>query len=253
MAAHEHPTNRHATSTPLDPLIVTGAADDAFRRIVHEIAGLVDGSLRYIKLAQRDLNAAAPAPPGLDHVEAAAHALDRLADIVNQTSRSLAELSRVNVARPLPSDQSLGEVLDHALNVLAPAAEDAGVSLNAQISDDARNAPPLPLYPVVANALRNAIEVAARGDRVTLRAHLEHDDTTPFLVVQVADNGPGLARDPELLFDAAISSKPGHPGLGLPIARDIVAQLGGETSIQNNEDSPGATFIARIPLSESNE
>jgi two-component system NtrC family sensor kinase len=74
--------------------------------------------------------------------------------------------------------------------------------------------------------------------------------------VEVAfrDNGNGITQI-ERIFDPFFTTKEvgKGTGLGLSICYGIVREHGGEIYCQNNEDSPGATFIVRLPAAAEGE
>lgn len=107
---------------------------------------------------------------------------------------------------------------------------------------------PLWLGRLLTNLLDNAQRHA--GSRVTVR--LSTDATTGEAVLDVADDGPGIApADRERIFerftrlDDARSRDDGGTGLGLPIARDIAAIHGGTLTVEDTPD--GLTFRTRLP------
>ena len=71
------------------------------------------------------------------------------------------------------------------------------------------------------------------------------------LEIDVADNGPGISRsDAELIFEKFAKLSPeqssGSAGLGLPISREIMRNLGGELSYVGRNE--GAVFRIGLPL-----
>ena len=68
--------------------------------------------------------------------------------------------------------------------------------------------------------------------------------------VMVADNGPGIApADQRRIFDAFFTTKRSSAGsgLGLAISREIVAQHGGELTVES-EVGKGSRFIVKLPV-----
>jgi signal transduction histidine kinase len=66
-------------------------------------------------------------------------------------------------------------------------------------------------------------------------------------VLSIKDNGPGIAeRDRSRIFDPFFTTKQASLGLGLTIARRVVAGLGG-TLTAHGEPGSGAEFQLRIP------
>jgi signal transduction histidine kinase len=100
-------------------------------------------------------------------------------------------------------------------------------------------------------ALRNVVDNAARHatERVTLTVAPVNDHEVE---VVVGDDGPGIpAADRQRVFDRFVrldedrSRLGGGTGLGLPIARDVVAAHGGTMTIQ---DAPGGGAAVHIRL-----
>ncbi|MCX7274052.1 MAG: response regulator [Burkholderiales bacterium] len=116
------------------------------------------------------------------------------------------------------------------------------------IGDDQR------LRQVVSNLLGNAIKFTAAGE-VVLQAEVITDPTAgPRLRVEVRDTGPGIAPDKhQLIFEAfsqadqSTARLHGGTGLGLTIARQLVALMGGEVGVAS-EPGQGATFWFTIAL-----
>ena len=98
---------------------------------------------------------------------------------------------------------------------------------------------PSSLYPPFVNLVDNAIFWLQRNyDRprkITLDA--DGDD------LLIRDNGPGVsARDYENIFAMNFSRKPGGRGMGLPISRETLSQVGLHLTLDPISDSEGAIF-----------
>ncbi|WP_433203041.1 sensor histidine kinase [Dactylosporangium sp. CS-047395] len=98
--------------------------------------------------------------------------------------------------------------------------------------------------------LRNLVDNAARHAEQTVEITVAALDGTSEITV--ADDGPGIAEeDRERVFDRFVrldedrSRTGGGTGLGLPIARDIVAAHGGTLTI---ETSPSGGTLVRLRL-----
>jgi two-component system C4-dicarboxylate transport sensor histidine kinase DctB len=84
---------------------------------------------------------------------------------------------------------------------------------------------------VLINLMQNALEAIEHtpAPRVSVRA----EDRGERVAVLVADNGPGVAPDIlEQLFTPFNTSKPRGLGLGLVISKEILADYGGEISVE---------------------
>ena len=100
------------------------------------------------------------------------------------------------------------------------------------------------------NLVENAIKYTPRGGKVELRLSVRAGTAE----VEVSDTGIGLEPadaerifDPFVRLDAARSRDTGGAGLGLAIARSIVAAHGGTLSVESGPGS-GSRFILRLPL-----
>ncbi|MGK5552348.1 sensor histidine kinase [Actinomadura kijaniata] len=194
--------------------------------------------------------------------------------------------TRLELALDDPEDGDLLETVRHALSdtdrlhrvvedLLALARLDSGVEPGrvpldlAELVEGelARRAPRVPvrtdlepgvrvvgnrlqLARALVNLLTNADRHAGAKVEVTVRA----DRVAGEAVLEVRDDGPGIPDgDRERIFerftrlDAARSRDAGGSGLGLPIAREIVARHGGLLYVAAG-DQPGARFVLRLPL-----
>jgi len=104
------------------------------------------------------------------------------------------------------------------------------------------------LFRVLSNLGRNAVEAGAREVRVGARRDGR------WLVIDVADDGPGLApaARAKLFQPFAGSAKDGGTGLGLAIVRDIARAHGGDVTLVDSEApgggrDRGATFRLTLP------
>ena len=88
--------------------------------------------------------------------------------------------------------------------------------------------------------LENAAEATASGN-VGVAAERDEDQC----VITVTDSGPGFTNTVRCL-ERFESTKPGHLGLGLCMARRIASRLGGDLEIGNPE--LGAQVSLRVPL-----
>lgn len=95
---------------------------------------------------------------------------------------------------------------------------------------------------VLVNLLQNALDAVAKQPDPHVAILIDqHDDELSFIV---ADNGPGI--DPELgdeIFSPFVTGKPDGLGLGLGIARDLMAELNGTLRVVASPLG-GAAFAA---------
>ena len=196
-----------------------------------------------------------------------AAARDRFLDIMateagrmNRLVGDLLSLSRVEgEERVRPRDMvNLTGILGSVLRTLRPLAEDAGVTLEADLGEepveivgDADQ-----LMQVFTNLVENAIKYGASGKRVTVRMVPADRDPAlraPGVRVHVIDYGPGidpihLPRLTERFYraDSHRSRALGGTGLGLAIVKHIVNRHRGRLRVASDLGQ-GAQFTVVLP------
>jgi signal transduction histidine kinase/CheY-like chemotaxis protein len=185
---------------------------------------------------------------GLDAIDRNARVQAQLIDDLLDVSRIVSGKLHLDV-RPL----DIGSVTRAAINVVQPAADAKGISLDywagpglgAISADSAR------LQQIIWNLLSNAVKFTPSGGKIHIR--VEQDDANA--TVTVSDTGQGIA--PEFLprvfdrfrqADSSTTRSFGGLGLGLAIVRHLVELHGGTVSAHSDGAGKGATFSASFPL-----
>lgn len=161
-------------------------------------------------------------------LDASLDEIDRLAQIVDE----LLVLSRAG-EHELPGEWiDLGEAATRASERWRRTAEDRGISLQPRRNGEAKAWLARPDLDRSIDALvENALSYSPRGSTVTIAAGPGR--------VEVLDEGPGLVPgEEEAVFDrfsrgAAGRRGPKGTGLGLPIARELTRQWGGDVTLSN--------------------
>jgi len=96
---------------------------------------------------------------------------------------------------------------------------------------------------VFINLMRNAVEAA--GDRGGVRVRWRGNGSA--VVVEVEDDGPGLART-DNLWVPFFTTKPHGTGIGLVLSREIVENHGGSIALENRVGAKGCVARVRLPL-----
>jgi PAS domain S-box-containing protein len=139
----------------------------------------------------------------------------------------------------------LSAVLAHAIAASQALANDADVTIDAELADGSdpvlMDASRLAL--VFENLLANAVQHSRGGDRIVVKATRDGDG----LEVVVRDQGPGFVPD-ELtrVFQPFFTRRRGGTGLGLSIVQRIVDEHGGIVTA-SNADQGGAVVLVRLP------
>ncbi|MGB9499377.1 MAG: sensor histidine kinase [Dissulfuribacterales bacterium] len=110
------------------------------------------------------------------------------------------------------------------------------------------NTDPELLFSILENLLLNAFEAREKGTVVQISTG--RDDDAGQAVVEIIDNGPGIAEEllPDALFEPFKTDKDGGSGIGLWQVKRVVAALGGSV-LAGNMVEGGARFVVRLPLS----
>jgi signal transduction histidine kinase len=199
-------------------------------------AGLIVGALQ---AEQRFVRQRRSAEVILRTVTRMARMIDDLLDMAS------IESGRITVHR---STEDSRDLIDEAIANFASAAADNGVALSADL--DTELAPVLcdrdRVMQVFSNVLGNAVKVTRAGGAITVRAAAQDG----FVRFSVQDTGPGIRKeDLGAIFERYYRGATGKYrglGLGLAIAKGIVAAHGGEIWAES-EFGAGSTFHFTLP------
>jgi nitrogen-specific signal transduction histidine kinase len=189
-----------------------------------------------------------------------------LADIISEAKLANAiVVEMLEFVRPIRlqvEQTDIGGVLHQAVTLAERKAPRGGVSVHLDVS------PTLPmidgdqhqLCQVFTNLLTNAFEALDGRGNIAVKAvaqALEQDPAfasdahapTPALIVDVADDGPGVPLDlRDRIFDPFFTTKPQGSGLGLPIVRKIVDAHDGRIDL-TSVPGQGTRFRITLPVS----
>jgi signal transduction histidine kinase len=180
----------------------------------------------------------------------------RCIDIITNESRRLDGLltNFLDFARPRPPRLQmiqLDSVLDNVLVLASHGIR--GKTVHCEKMAPA-GMPPVEcdseqLEQVLLNLVINAIEASPDGQTVTLSASAGDGQAT----IQVIDRGCGVAAaHVDRLFDPFFTTKEHGTGLGLPVAHQIMTQMGGTLLAQRNTGE-GMTFTLVLPTRHGDE
>lgn len=253
-------------SPPPDAAAVAAAADASTARLVavmHELNNLLDGATRTLSLARRSLGDMALAP-GLD--PAIAHKLETANTALEQMGQLLHVAMRPGSTPALVSwktTTSLIETITHSLDVHRPLALEHHIELVAEISPRLILAHAGPIYPTLANAIRNAIEAIIHsnlGSRIELIAELDTPaDGPPMIHIDIVDDGPGPDQYAQKhAFDPGFTTKNEGFGIGLSLGRQIMRSLDGTIKLHPRSPADtlrpsgrGAHVVIQYPLAQA--
>jgi len=159
---------------------------------------------------------------------------------------------------------SIADVLQNAVNLAESKVPRREIRLQVKVTE---GLPPIQgdqhqLCQLFTNLLINAfealegrgsVEVIAAEGVVEEDVHVQGGDGhTRTVVVDVADDGPGVPRElRDRIFNAFFTTKPQGSGLGLAIVRKVVDAHDGRIDIQTG--SSGTRFRVTLPVSGAND
>jgi len=175
--------------------------------------------------------------------------IDRLITDISDASRLDAELSR-----------EPPEIVDlrHLIAAVVEAYSMLGLPRNVRLdstTDFAGNSAVMGteerLAQVFRNLIDNAVSFSPDGGKITVSGKV----TGRRARIVIEDEGPGIpAENLETIFHRFYTQRPSehdfgkNSGLGLSIARQIVAGMNGQIWAENLPDRSGARFVVELPL-----
>lgn len=184
----------------------------------------------------------------LGHIQTSAH---HLLTLIND----VVDLSRVEAGQLALSKEQfeIQAAVEEVLAALAPIAAAKGVQLSAiptpslEVSGDR-----LRIHQILVNLVNNAIKFTPEGGRVWVETRLAQ----PFIETSVNDTGIGVAsHEQSTIFEEFYqgngnSGQKEGSGLGLTIARRLIASHGGTIWVES-EPGSGSRFVFTIPAAQT--
>ncbi len=153
---------------------------------------------------------------------------------------------------------SVRTVVEQALQLFAPRAQQKGISLVAVIDDAVpprQLGDPVRVRQLLVNLVGNAVKFTERGG-VRVEVVPARGECVEFRVV---DTGVGIPEDRQrAIFDAftqadgSTTRRFGGTGLGLTICRELARLMGGTLDVKSRMGE-GSTFRAVLPLPQTNQ
>ncbi|MFL6337112.1 MAG: response regulator [Pyrinomonadaceae bacterium] len=170
---------------------------------------------------------------------------DRIIETITHLSQTVEQI--MNFARPLSlslSEVDLNRVVTDLLQLLGPQLACAHVESSVELSPAATRArlDESSLRSALTNLLINAVQAMNGGGRLSVKTLRERAG----LRVEIADTGTGMTREQVArMFEAFYTTKAKGLGLGMPYAKKVIEEHGGEIGV---ESSPGAGTLVTIRL-----
>jgi signal transduction histidine kinase len=192
-----------------------------------------------------------------------------LADILSEAKLANAivveMLEFVRPVRLQVEHTDIADILHQAVTMAESKTPRGGVSVSIETRQNLQRleGDHHQLAQVFTNLIANAFEALDGKGRVAISAvpSVIDDDPafagihppTPAIMVDVADNGPGLPPDAtDKIFDPFFTTKPQGSGLGLAIVRKIVDAHDGRIDVSSVPNA-GTRFRVTLPVKSSSE
>ncbi len=222
--------------------------DQFLATLSHELRTPLTAILGWAATLKRKEATAPAIARGLEAIERNARVQARLIEDLLDTSRIMAGKISLDLRMVV-----LGELVWQVGEAIRPTADRKGVEIRMSVDPDL---PPIAADPdrlqqVLTNVLVNAVKFTGEGGRVEVHAQR----TRSTVRIRIKDTGVGIA--PEFLphvfdrfrqGDASTTRSYGGLGLGLSVARHLIALHGGTIAAESEGPRKGSTFTVELPV-----
>jgi len=222
--------------------------DEFLATLSHELRTPLNAILGWTRLLRTGAVPEDGTDRALEKVERNAQAQARLVEDLLEVSRITTGKLRLDLR-----STDMAAIVNAAVESVRIAAETRQVAVHTSGLD--RRMPaigdPDRLQQIVWNLLSNAVKFTPPGGRVSVS--LSRDGGTDTLVVSDSGQGIDTAFLPHVFdtfrqADASSTRRHGGLGLGLSIARQLVALHGGTIEARSDGAGRGASFVVRLPV-----
>ncbi|TET98408.1 MAG: HAMP domain-containing protein [Anaerolineales bacterium] len=180
------------------------------------------------------------------------------ADQMGELIGNLLDLGRIEAGVGLEVETiSLGTIIDSVMDTYRPQAVNKQITMDVELEEEMEQVEvdATLIRQAIANLVDNALKYTPADGHVTIHAEQQEE----FQIVQVKDNGMGIApTDQARLFEKFYRARGREilnikgSGLGLAIAKSIVQQHGGRVAVESKLGE-GSTFTIWFPIRQPDE
>ncbi len=158
-------------------------------------------------------------------------------------------LEVLDFAKPshLALEEDMRNIIARSCDVCRTKAEEKSVILSTELPSTPIKGmfDSLHMERAISNLLSNAIDASGKDQDIRIRADLGKDS----IIIKIKDNGSGMDKETlENIFTLFYTGKRTGTGLGLPIAKKIIDEHGGEIVIKSQLGT-GTEVTIYMPLS----
>jgi signal transduction histidine kinase/ActR/RegA family two-component response regulator len=226
------------------------AKDEFLAVLSHELRTPLTSTLGWVRLLRHGRLEPAMADRAIGAIERSALMQKRLIEDLLDVSRIIA--GRLEL---VPAVLRVTDPVRAAIEELRPMADEKRIALETTFeTEPSMTADGMRIQQIVTNLLTNAIKFTPAGGRVNVRVTTDGGHA----VIAVSDSGIGIPAEflphmfePFRQADAGPRRAHGGLGLGLSIVHHLVRMHGGTVQATSQGTGSGATFVVRLPLTES--
>ena len=210
-------------------------------KVAHELNNPLDGILRFLNLAMRQIDKPEQAR---SYLEESRNGLLRMSNILTELlafSRSQRQASKA---------ASLSQIIHQSLAQYEQRAHQANIKMQLDVPSDLPVCGSSDAWEVFANVVKNALDAMEQEGTLTVSAERDGDSVK----ITVSDTGPGVPEElRERIFEPFFTTKKSGlgTGLGLALCRDSLRQMGGEIRLAASKR--GAKFEIIVPVAQRAE
>jgi signal transduction histidine kinase len=211
--------------------------------LAHEIGTPLNAISGHLQLLARD-------HPSHNDTQRRVQVINKQLEFIVGIVRRLLKWAHKKQFRFRPANLNL--MMREILTLVGPVLEQREILVSTDFTD---GLPPVSvdrdaLNQVFLNLINNSLDAMPDGGLLEISTRIDRENGMVDLIFR--DTGMGI--DPgamEHIFDPMWTTKPSGSGFGLPIAREIIVEHGGQIEAVC-EQRQGATFVVRLPLHAAN-